>query len=65
MTKDSIYVVPQIEVVEMDIAVNLMNSSFNNGKGSVDVDDEGSYTGPDALSRGHRGSWGNLWTEGE
>ena len=65
MTKDSIYVVPQIEVVEMDIAVNLMNSSFYNGKGSVDVDDEGSYTGPDALSRGHRGSWGNLWTEGE
>lgn len=65
MTKNNTYVVPQVEVVEMESTAPLMNASFNNGKGSVDVDNEGSYTGPDALSHGHRGSWGNLWNEGE
>lgn len=56
-----IYILPQMEMVKMDAAVNLMSASFYDGEASVSVDEESEYTGGDALTRNRRGSWGDLW----
>lgn len=53
------YIKPEVELTLIEGEV-LMQSASNFGPESGD-----GYEGDDAGSRGRRGSWGNLWAEGE
>ena len=58
------YIAPKSEVIEVEYSTNLMSASFidANGTGTISVDNEGSYTGDDALSRkGTPGVWDSEW----
>ena len=49
------YIVPQMEVIEMEVSLVLAASA-----GDIPVEGDGNGGG-DALSNGRRGEWGNLW----
>ena len=49
------YIVPQMEVIEMEVSLVLAASA-----GDISVGGDGNGGG-DALSNRYRGSWGNLW----
>ena len=49
------YIAPQIEVLEIE-SVEMMATSF-------ELKEEGGNE--ESLSNGRRGSWGNLWDDGE
>ena len=56
------YIVPKSEVIKVEYSTNLMSASFTDGTGTISVDNEGSYTGDDALSRkGTPGVWDSEW----
>lgn len=58
------YIAPEAFVVEIENDTNLMSASFNDGKGSIGKDDEGGYSGDDALSREEGNGNPNLWEQG-
>ena len=55
MKKKYTYIRPQAEVMDIE-PVSLCASSFDIDKQSEGYEDED-------FSRGHRGTWGNLWAE--
>ena len=56
------YIAPKGEVIKVEYSTNLMSASFTDANGTVSVDDKGSYTGDDALSRkGDTSIWDNEW----
>ena len=56
------YIAPKSEVIKVEYSTNLMSASFTDANGTVSVDDKGSYTGDDALSRkGDTSIWDNEW----
>ena len=56
------YIAPKSEVIKVEYTSNLMSASFADGTGTVSVDEEGSYTGDEALSReGSTNVWDNEW----
>ena len=52
------YIAPQMEVTEID-TVQMLAASAS------DIPVGGGNGGGDALSNDRRGSWGNLWDDGE
>ena len=58
------YIVPKSEGIEVEYSTNLMSASFTDatGTGTISMDNDGSYTGEDALSRkGDTSIWDNEW----
>ena len=56
------YIAPKSEVIKVEYSTNLMSASFTDGAGTVSVDNVGSYTSDDALSRkGATSIWDNEW----
>ena len=51
-------------VVEIENDTNLMSASFNGNNGSIGKDDDGGYSGDDALSREDKPITPNLWEQG-
>lgn len=58
------YIAPEAFVVEIENDTNLMSASFNDGTGSIGKDDNGGYSGDDALSREDKPVTPNLWEQG-
>ncbi len=58
------YTIPETLVVEMENDTNLMSASFNTNGGTVGKDDDGGYSGGDALSREEGNGNPNLWEQG-
>lgn len=58
------YTIPETFVVEIENDTNLMSASFNDGNGTVGKDDDGGYSGGDALSREEGNGNPNLWEQG-
>lgn len=56
------YIVPKSEVIEVEYSTNLMSASFTDANGTISMDNDGFYTGDDALSRkGATSIWDNEW----
>lgn len=54
------YIAPEAFVVEIENDTNLMSASFS----SIGKDDDGGYSGDDALSREDKPVTPNLWEQG-
>lgn len=56
----TIYITPSMEILELSVENMIATSGVysDNGIGYGGVDEEGTLT---PSSRGHRGSWGDLW----
>lgn len=55
----TIYIIPSMEILELSVENMIATSGVNSdGIGYGGVDEDGTLT---PSSRGHRGSWGDLW----
>ena len=53
--KKKVYIVPQMEVIELELKTTMLTASNEVGVFDKETDDDA------VMSNRHRGTWGNLW----
>ena len=58
------YITPETQSFELHIESHLLSASFNGDNGSIGKDDNGDYSGEDALSREDKWGPSDIWNQG-